>query len=1053
MMIKKYSKTKIVKAVFGCLFAIISTFSGVNGLVFAEPVEQQNMTEVTSEEAAGIDLDAVTSEIEAETDANAGTSREKTADNEANGQVDTKAGEKACQESFGGIAWLVCPITGVIAKAVDWLYDKIEGVLVVNPVEMKDGSPIYEVWKYMRGITNIAFIIFLLVMVYSQITGLGITNYGLKKTLPKLIIGAILVNLSFIICTLVVDASNIIGGGLRDVFTNIEMNVMGNANISGATLSQLYGAAGGVAGAGVIAGMFTLDTGVIWMLIPTILGGLAAVVIGLFTIALRQAVVALLIMISPLAVMAYILPNTEQWFKKWKDLLTRMLVFYPMFSLLFGASSLAGFAIIASASDGFGICIGIAVQIFPLFFSWSLMKMSGTFLSSINARLATIAAKPIAVNRAWAESHMAQTRANALANGVMPSAKLMQYLDKRRVLRETDTKNALEAQAGRANIYVQNRIAGSVIGETTSSKRYASRYTRNAMLAKNYALMSQNATAHTEHVLTNFGSFYKNGPVDRQLAKESENAWVDFGRAAYLKEIDDENDINFLVDRYLAANKRDKDNNPVDKEAFNRYISSVAGPNGEQRLLAKVIAQASKVESKQRAEFSVLYAKYGHNGYNKHNFRNFIAGYHINDDGWAVDMNGKRLVDDDGNKIELVPGEAITKAPEKLVLYDVKDEQGLYYDFKDQDGNVIARVHRGKGADGVNHDDAAYIKESLSNLDIPIADPINNVYGILSGIKPGDVVTPQGENEIGLARYSTTIARAMSAYKENAAWSGSMFNSGVGNRQIKNAAQYAIWTLDSFKKTLKPGAFNRQNPASVEFVHAILDPDNWNDIFTEEAIRDAVNINNEPFGGEEWLRDDGGNIMRDDDGEIRYRPVAEPTYEQRMNTIKRKLIFPAMKKILPAFDRLRTSNTADNQKPGTADAQYEFLKMVEEKWENNPEMQFDPLLVDQDLQAKALNFRQRKHDKNGKPIYKKKDKHGDDDTESGATENILNVLEDAYNRSLNADDLKDNIFRALSRSDKYARALERFDELCNENEYATMSQIEEWFSELGMLSD
>ena len=355
---------------------------------------------------------------------------------------ETQESGKSCQDSLGAIGWLVCPTTGKISEAVDWLYEKIENILVINPVEMKDGSPIYEVWKYMLGVTNIVFIIFCLVMVYSQLTGLGITNYGLKKTLPKLIVAAILVNLSFLICSLAVDASNIIGASLRGVFTSIEEATMSGMTMNGGLkVSEMYGALAGGSALALGAGVIAFETGAIWMLIPTVLGAIVAVVIGLVTIALRQAVVALLIMISPLAIIAYMLPNTEQWFKKWRQLLTKMLVFYPMFSLLFGASSLAGFAIIASATDGFGVLLGVAVQIFPLFFSWSLMKMSGTVLGTINSKLSSLAARPLAANRAWADSHRELTRQKNLARGDVysPSLRLMQFLNDRKVAREEET--------------------------------------------------------------------------------------------------------------------------------------------------------------------------------------------------------------------------------------------------------------------------------------------------------------------------------------------------------------------------------------------------------------------------------------------------------------------------------------------------------------------------------------------------------------------------------------------------------------------------------------
>ena len=1050
MIAKKFSKNRLIKAIFGCLFAIMGLFSVVvpAGVVYAEdvePVHVETNTDVDEEETS-----EETEEIDDETEV-----IEENKETEETPQTVQTTGA-SCDDSLGGLGWWVCPQTGKIAEAVDWLYEKIESVLVINPIEAKDGSPIYEIWKYTKGLTNIVFIIFMLVVIYSQLTGVGISNYGIKKTLPKMIVVAILINLSFIICSLAVDVSNIVGNGLRGLFTSIEMSTLRTMEVSDGmyvSMAEMYASMAGGTALAIGATVIGFETGAIWMLIPVVLGAVVAVASGLITVALRQAVVTLLIMISPLAIVAYMLPNTEQWFKKWKQLFIKMLVFYPMFSLLFGASSLAGWAIIASAKDGFWLLLGVAVQIFPLFFSWSLMKMSGTFLGTINAKMHGLAAKPLAANRTWAESRRMNRRANTLANGVTPSARLMQYLDKRRALREEDTKNALGIAEGRATRYVQRKIADSEIGDTTSRSNRTSRYTRNAKMARNSSLMTKNAVAHTDHVLNNYGAYFNHDSLDERLSTQAQNAWIDYGRAAYLKEIDDENDVNFLVEKYLAANKRDENNNPVDAVAFNRYISSVAGANGEQRLMAKVIAQASKVESKQRAEYNVMYAKWGHNGYNKRAFRDWITGYRTDDDGWAVDENGKRLKNADGSYVELVQGDAITKAPEKLVLYDKRDENGLYYDFKDQNGNIIARVHRGIGEDGENHDDAAFIKETLSNYDIPIADPINNIYSILAGVKAwdgkedtrGDVNVLGGHNDIGLARYSTTIGRAMKEYKGNAAWAGSMFNSGIGNRQIKNSSQHALWVLDSIVKTLKPGAFNTQNPASVEYVRSILDPNNWREIFTEEELKNAVNINNKLYGGEIWQYDENGDVVRRPNGEIAYEPVPNPTYEQRLNTLKRKLLIPAMQKILPAFDRLRTSNTADNQKPGTADEQFKFLKMVQESWEHNPAIPFDPTLVDQDLQSEARAFRKRKHDRDGNLIY---DSAGSDDRVSN---NLLELLRTAYDRAMTADDLRREIFAILGSDERYSRALMRFSELCDENPDAPMQEISTWFTDLDIL--
>ena len=438
MITERFSKNRLIRAVFGCLFAIISLLSLTvvpTTAVYADPVDEPVHIDL------GTDIDEVTEAVEEASGATVGAS---------------------CEDSLGELGWWVCPQTGKIAEAVDWLYDKIEDILVINPVEMKDGSPIYEIWKYARGITNIVFIIFLLVVIYSQLTGVGISNYGIKKVLPKLIVVAIMVNLSFIICSLAVDVSNIIGNSLRGVFTSIEESTLTTMQVTDemyVSMAEMYASMAGGTALAIGAGAIAFETGAIWMLIPVVLGAVVAVASGLITIALRQAVVTLLIMISPLAFVAYMLPNTEQWFKKWKQLFTKMLVFYPMFSLLFGASSLAGWAIIASAKDGFGLILGVAVQIFPLFFSWNLMKMSGTFLGTINAKIQGLAAKPLAANRAWADSHREATKQKYLAssNAYTPTLRLRQYLSNRKIAREEETKERAEVVKNRGLAYGASR--------------------------------------------------------------------------------------------------------------------------------------------------------------------------------------------------------------------------------------------------------------------------------------------------------------------------------------------------------------------------------------------------------------------------------------------------------------------------------------------------------------------------------------------------------------------------------------------------------------------
>lgn len=461
MSLKRLSQLRLVKAFCGGFLVLMGVITALTSVglatapaAWAVPENTADTTQTTETQDTA---EQGQSENTAETPAENPDEENASNDPEV---ILSDADVDNCQESLGAIGWLICPTTGKLSEAVDWLYGKLESFLQINPVVAKDGEPIYEIWKYCLTLTNVVFVIFVLIVIYSQITGLGISNYGIKKALPKLIVAAVLVNLSFLICSVAVDASNMIGAGIRGVFQGVEDAVTTTSSMTvhlqyGDVLAALIG--GGTLAVG--AAMFAFDAGMIWMLIPLVLGAVVSVLTGLITLALRQAVVVLLIMIAPLAIVSNILPNTEQWFRKWKSLFTQMLVFYPMFSLLYGASSLAGFALIMSAKDGFGLLLGVAVQTLPLFFSLKMMQMSGSVLGRTSAWLQGLAGRPVGAARGWADTqrqlskqkHLASTRAYT------PSLRLMQFMSNRRIADEADLSEHQATVKNRGLAYRANR--------------------------------------------------------------------------------------------------------------------------------------------------------------------------------------------------------------------------------------------------------------------------------------------------------------------------------------------------------------------------------------------------------------------------------------------------------------------------------------------------------------------------------------------------------------------------------------------------------------------
>ena len=292
-----------------------------------------------------------------------------------------------------GIGWFICPVSNWLADGIDFMYSALQEFLKTKPLETTNqNSGIYLAWVIMRNISNVAFIVAFLVIIYSQLTSVGISNYGVKKMLPRLVIAAVLVNLSFTICAILLDLSNIAGYAFQDAFMGIKNTISTvGENISApltwqeitfSVLSNGAVLAGVPAGAAVVTGLAL--TGELLPMLLTALVGLGLILLLVLLIfAARQALIIILIIISPLAFVCYLLPGTEKWFKKWRDTFVTMLLFFPAFAVVFGGAQLAGIIIIQNATGpngGMMQILGMMVQVIPLAITPLIMKFSGGVL-------------------------------------------------------------------------------------------------------------------------------------------------------------------------------------------------------------------------------------------------------------------------------------------------------------------------------------------------------------------------------------------------------------------------------------------------------------------------------------------------------------------------------------------------------------------------------------------------------------------------------------------------------------------------------------------------
>lgn len=291
----------------------------------------------------------------------------------------------------GGLGWLICPVMTFVANINDAAYGAISGFLDIKPAILSSGdnSGAKQGWDFFRNIANAIFALIFLWIIFSQISNVGVSNYGIKKILPRLIIGALLVNLSYYLCQIFVDLSNILGHTLKDALESGAREIGTNSEATGLG-SEIIAGILGLTGAGLF---IALAVG-----LPTLAAGFFAIMTVFIILIVRQAGIILLVAISPVAFAAWLLPNTEDLFKKWMKMFRGLLLVFPIISLLYGAGKLAGAVLASSATvdpnnpDETMQLVALAATTIPLIATPFVLQNSLSSLGSIGAKIGKMSA-------------------------------------------------------------------------------------------------------------------------------------------------------------------------------------------------------------------------------------------------------------------------------------------------------------------------------------------------------------------------------------------------------------------------------------------------------------------------------------------------------------------------------------------------------------------------------------------------------------------------------------------------------------------------------------
>ena len=346
------------------------------------------------------------------------------------------AGETCEAKWSSPLTWIACPLFAIATGLTDDLIKLFTDQLCfrtedsANPTiecSTTDTSSIKPAWNAIKNIVSALLVIIMLIAVFAQAASIGpIDAYTLRKLLPRLVAAVILIQISFYLFSWVVNVVDDIGEGLFSLLQSIFASGTNKVNIN--NFYQLLDHAG--VGIGTLAatnwllliGAIGFGIASLPALLLLVFTAVVAIFVGLAVLIFRKIIIIALLIISPVALLLWVLPNTERYWKMWWDNFLKVLLMFPIIVLIIEAGRI--FAYVAGpTTSGFIALFIVMVGFFgPLFllpktFKWggALMQMTGEGLTKAGATVA----KPGQEYLGWRKGISRWNMARATRRGIL----------------------------------------------------------------------------------------------------------------------------------------------------------------------------------------------------------------------------------------------------------------------------------------------------------------------------------------------------------------------------------------------------------------------------------------------------------------------------------------------------------------------------------------------------------------------------------------------------------------------------------------------------------
>ncbi len=297
--------------------------------------------------------------------------------------------DESCESAGGVLGWIMCPLVNALDGGLNWVDTQIQALLEIDKDKYTNPT-LKQAWVSIRNIAYIILIPVMLVMVIGTALGVEVFSaYTIKKALPRMVIAVIFITFSWYITAFLINFFNVIGSGVLGLLTQpfrAEMDaVCQNGDLDLACLFSVDPSSGNGALRAVLALPQALAIGVGLIIFLIFFGGTILLATGAAFMVLlaRQVFIIALLLMAPLAILAWIFPGNDKLWKTWWSAFSKLLIMFPLIMAIIAVGRIFAFLLNTGETNVLTAIMKLIAYILPYIFIPFTFKFAGGLFANL----------------------------------------------------------------------------------------------------------------------------------------------------------------------------------------------------------------------------------------------------------------------------------------------------------------------------------------------------------------------------------------------------------------------------------------------------------------------------------------------------------------------------------------------------------------------------------------------------------------------------------------------------------------------------------------------